>query len=381
MTATIFAARAAWLPRLCTILGASLVLAACGTKPEQSADLPPLVSVVTPGLSEVTDIVSFTGTINARDEMPITVEGEGGRISAVLVEIGDQVKKGQVLARLSTSVIEPQVNSLRAALEEARTSAELAAADYRRAQGVAASGALSKQEIERRRGAAANAEARVKVAAAQLAEVQARRGRTEIRAPMDGVVLTRTAEVGQTATVGGEPLFRLGRGGEIEMRGRVAEQDMAALAVGQPTKVYVTGVDEPFIGTVRLLGAVIDPDTRLGSIRIALPSDRNLRPGAFARGEVVVGTGKHPILPQTAVLSDTNGTYVMRLNADNRVSKLPVKVAGTRSNGVVIESGLQGDERIVSTAGAFLQPGETVRVAEPAQTTVAESTQAKGESR
>ncbi len=279
----------------------------------------------------MTDVVSFTGTIDARDEMPITVEGEGGRISAVLVEIGDQVKKGQVLARLSTSVIEPQVNSLRAALEEARTSAELAAADYRRAQGVAASGALSKEEIERRRGAAANAEARVKVAAAQLAEVQARRGRTDIRAPMDGVVLTRTAEVGQTATVGGEPLFRLGRGGEIEMRGRVAEQDMAALAVGQPTKVYVTGVEEPFIGTVRLLGAVIDPDTRLGSIRIALPSDRNLRPGAFARGEVVVGTGKKPILPQTAVLSDAIGTYVMQLNADNQVSKLPVKVAGTRS--------------------------------------------------
>lgn len=356
-------------------------LGACSAKPEQQATLPPLVSVISPGLSDVTNVVTFTGTINARDEMPITIEGDSGRISAVLVDIGDRVKKGQVLARLSTSVIDPQVNSLRASLEEARTSAELAAAEYRRAEAVAASGALSKEEIESRRGAAANAEARVKVAAAQLAEVQARRGRTEIRAPMDGMVLTRTAEVGQTATVGGDPLFRLSRGGEIEMRGRVAEQDLAALEVGQPAKVYVTGVAEPFIGKVRLLGAVIDPDTRLGSIRIELPSHRQLRPGAFARGEVVVGLERHPVLPQTAVLSDAKGNYVLRVDSDNSVSRQAVKVAGTRNTGVIIESGVNGNERIVATAGAFLQPGEKVRVAEPAQTAVAERAAPSGEAR
>ena len=369
------------LPRRLAVLSLAALLAACGGKPEQTPDLPPLVSVVVPGLSDVINTVTFTGTINARDEMPITVEGEGGRIAAVLVEIGDKVKQGQVLARLSTSVIEPQVNSLRASLEEARTSAELAASDSRRAQGVAASGALSKEEIERRRGAAANAEARVKVAAAQLAEVQARRGRTDIRAPMDGVVLTRTAEVGQTAAVGGEPLFRLGRGGEVEMRGRIAEQDLAALEVGQPAKVLVTGVEQPFVGKVRLLGAVIDPDTRLGSIRIDLPSHRQLRPGAFARGEVVVGQERFPILPQTAVLSDANGTYVMQLDRDNKVSKLPVTVAGTRNAGVIVAAGLSGSERIVTTAGAFLQPGEVVRVAEPADTTVAGKTAAAGDAR
>jgi RND family efflux transporter MFP subunit len=231
------------------------LLTACGKNaPTEAPAATPLVTVIVPGLSDVTDTVTFTGTINARDDMPISLEGDSSRIAAVLVEVGDRVRKGQVLARLNPSVIAPQVASLSAALEAARTSAELAAADYRRAQGVAASGALSTEEMERRRSAATNAQANVKVAAAQLAEVRARFGRTEIRAPADGIVLTRTAEVGQTATLGGEPLFRLGRGGEIEMRGLVAEQDLPRLAVGQPALVRVTGAEQPAVTPVLGVG-------------------------------------------------------------------------------------------------------------------------------
>lgn len=341
-----------------------VTLTACGKKAATApAAQAPLVTVVVPGLSDVTDTVTFTGTINARDEMPISLEGDSSRISAVLVEVGDRVRKGQVLARLNPSVIAPQVASLSAALEAARTSAELAAADYRRAQGVAASGALSTEEIERRRSAANNAQANVKVAAAQLAEVRARFGRTEIRAPADGVVLTRSAEVGQTATLGGEPLFRLGRGGEIEMRGLVAEQDLPKLAVDQPAKVRVTGAAQPYDGKVRLLGAVIDAQNRMGSIKIALPADRNLRPGAFARGEVTVGQAKRPVLPQTAVLTDLKGNYVLVVGADSVVKRRDIKVAGTRNAGVVVESGLSGNEQVVATAAAFLREGEKVRIA------------------
>lgn len=336
---------------------------ACGGKPPPRGNQAPLVSVISPSLSEVPTTITFNGTINARDEMPISVEGEGGRIAAVLVEVGDTVKRGQVLARLSTAVAQPQVASLAAALEEARTSAALSTAEYKRAQAVAASGALSAEEIERRRGAAANADARVKSAAAQLSEARARLGRTDIRAPSDGLVLTRNAEVGQTATVGGEPLFRLGRGGEIEMRGRVAEQDLPQLTVGQPAKVYVTGVKQPFDGKVRLLGAVIDPDTRLGSMRIELAQSPLLRPGAFARGEVTVRTEQLRMLPQTAVLTDADANYVLVIDDEKKVRRKAVTVGGTRAGGVVIDQGLSGDERIVATAAAFLTIGETVRIA------------------
>jgi RND family efflux transporter MFP subunit len=328
--------------------------------PERRPSGPARVTVILPALADVADVVTFTGAIAARDEMPITVEGEGGRVSAVLVETGDRVRAGQVLARLDTSVLQPQVGSLSASLEEARANAELAQADYRRAAAVASSGALSAQEIERRRSVAIGAEAKVKVAAAQLEEARARLRRTEIRAPQAGLVLTRSVEVGQTASGGGEPLFRLGRGGQIEMRGQVAEQDLPRLAPGQPVEVRVTGIEQPFVGKVRLLGAVIDPQTRLGSVRVDLEPHPNLRPGAFARAAVQVGFGRRPILPQSAVLSDAEGTFVVVVEAGDTVARRAVRVSGSQREGLVIAAGLEGTERVVLTAGPFLRLGEKV---------------------
>lgn len=331
--------------------------------PTTAQDSMPLVTVMTPRLRPVTASVSFTGTISARHDMPIGTEGEGGRIIAVYVEAGDKVRRGQILARLDPSVIMPQVNRLDASLEEARAQAALSEAEYRRAKGVEAAGALSAEEIERRRAASVTDDARVKVAAAQLAEAQAHLERTEVRAPAEGVVLTRNAEVGQNAVPGGEPLFRLASGAEIEMRGQIAEQDLARIQIGQPATVYLTGIAEPFNGRVRLLGAVIDPETRLGEIRVALESHPSLRPGAFARGLVSVSESQRAVLPQTAVLADEQGNYVLIVNAEQKVERRAVRVADTTADGIVIAEGLQGDERVISTAGGFLRPDEQVAVA------------------
>jgi RND family efflux transporter MFP subunit len=324
----------------------------------------PLVSVIVPKVAPVTSTVTFTGTIFARYDIPIGVEGDAGRVVAIYVEAGDRVKRGQLMAKLDQSVLLPQANRLQASLEEARAQAALSMAEYNRAKGVEASGALSAEEIERRRAASVTDEARVNVAAAQVAEMQARIARTEIRAPSDGLVLTRTAELGQTANPGGEPLFRLARGGEIEMRGQVAEQDMVRLKLDQPASVYLTGIAKPFSGHVRLLGAVIDPKTRLGEIRIALDPDSTLRPGAFASGQVTVGQATRPVLPQTAVLSDLQGSYVYVVNADKVVERRTVRVSDTTPAGVVIGEGLNGDEQVISLAGGFLRPGERVEIAE-----------------
>lgn len=331
-----------------------------------SRDSIPLVSVVVPTLKHVTTAVTFTGTIAARYDMPIGIDGDAGRIVAVKAEAGDHVKKGQVLAQLDTSVLEPQVNRLAASLDQARAQAALSAAEYRRAKAVESAGALSAEDIEKRRAAAVTDDASVKVAAAMLAEAQARLARTSVVAPTDGVVLTRKAEVGQTASPGGDALFRLASGGEIEMRGQVAEQDLTALQVGQGASVYLTGLSKPFAGRVRLLGAVIDPQTRLGDIRVSLQPDPTLRPGAFARASVTTAQVERPILPQTAVLSDDEGTYVFVVSAQGTVRRRSVHVGGTTPDGVIISGGLTGDERIVAAAGAFLRDGESVSVAPPA---------------
>ena len=192
----------------------------------------PLISVMTPALKAVTSNVTFSGGIAARYDMPIGNDGDTGRVVAVYVEAGDHVRRGQILAKLDDSVLIPQVNRLAASLEQARAQAELSQAEYKRALGVAAAGALSAEDIEKRRATAVTDAANVKVAAAQLAEGEARLKRTRISAPIDGVVLTRKAEVGQIANPGGEALFRVASGGEVEMRGQLAEQDLAQVKVG-----------------------------------------------------------------------------------------------------------------------------------------------------
>jgi RND family efflux transporter MFP subunit len=320
----------------------------------------PTVSVTQAGLSSVPTTVSIIGNIAARYDMPIGVEGDAGRVAAIYVEAGDHVKRGQVLARLNVSVLQPQVANLEAALEQARAEADLADAEYRRAQAVGASGALSAEETQRRRSAGVTAAAKVKVAAAQLAEAQARLARAEVRAPADGIILTRNVEVGQTATPGGDALFRLSEGGEIELRGQVAEQDLPLLKVGQAVNVRLTGTSHVYPGQVRLLPAVIDPQTRLGMARVSLTPDPNLRPGAFARAEVTVSNAERSVLPQTAVLNDDKGSYVLIVNEQNKVERRAVRVSGMVPGGVTIAEGISGKDQVVATAGAFLQEGEQV---------------------
>ena len=326
----------------------------------------PLVSVTSPGVTSVTSTVTFTGTVAARYDMPIGIEGDAGRIIGVYVEAGDHVKRGQLLAKIDESVWQPQVNRLAASLEQAKAQAALSAAEYRRAAAVESAGALSAEEIEKRRALSVTDAANVKVAEAMLAEAQARLARTRVVAPTDGTVLTRHAEVGQTASPGGEALFRLASGGEIEMRGQVAEQDLSVLTVGQPASIYLVGSTKPYEGRVRLLGAVIDPQSRLGDIRIALKPDPALRPGAFARGSVSVSKADRPVLPQTAVMSDSKGPYVYVVGKGDKVERRDVQVGGTISAGIIISGGLTGQERIIATAAGFLREGEQVVVAKPA---------------
>ena len=373
-TADADGARRKWLIRgvaLAVVLAVAITLwVSYRSKPTLTAladkTQAPLISVMTPALKSVTSNITFSGGIAARYDMPIGNDGDTGRVVAVYVEAGDHVRRGQILAKLDDSVVIPQVNRLAASLEQARAQAELSQAEYKRALGVAAAGALSAEDIEKRRATAVTDGANVKVAAAQLAESQARLRRTRITAPIDGVVLTRKAEVGQIANPGGEALFRVASGGEVEMRGQLAEQDLAQVKVGDPATVYLTGLPRGFTGRVRLLGAIIDPLTRLGEIRIALAPDPALRPGAFARGSVIIGKAQRPVVPQTAVLADTAGSYVFIVNAQGKAERRAVHVVDTGDDGIVIGSGLSGSERVVTTAGGFLRDGEPVQVASAA---------------
>jgi HlyD family secretion protein len=329
---------------------------------DKDGSVPPLVTVVVPSVGNVVTTVSVTGQISATNDMPIGVEGDGGRIAAVLVEPGDKVKRGQVLARINPLTAQSQVESAQASLDDLRAAAASAQAEYARAE--KARDSFSVEEFERRRTAALTAVAKAKVAEAQLSEAQSRWQRMIVVAPSDGIVLTRAAEVGQIAMPGAAPLFRLARDGAIEMRGEVAEQDMPRLKVGQTALVRLDGVPQPFAGKIWQIGAVIDGATRQGTVRIALPADdQNLRPGAFARADIQAGATVGVILPQTAVLSDEHGTYTLIVGANERVERRAVNVVGARSEGLLVDTGLSGNERVIAVAGAFLRAGEQVKVA------------------
>lgn len=324
----------------------------------------PMVSVIVPGVQPVSSEVMVTGTIAARHDLPIGDAGAAGRIDKVYVQVGDRVRKGQILAQIDDSVLVPQVNELAAALARARAQAALSAAEYRRARAIGPQGGLSVQNIEQTQATAAMDTANVKMVAAQLAQKRADLALTRVVTPVPGIVLTRNAEVGQVASPGGPALFTIEDGGRVELVGQVAEQDLSALKVGQKASVYLVGYPRPFPGHIWLLGATIDAQNRLGQVRIALDPNPALRPGAFAHATIMVSRAERPVVPQTAIQSDGSQTYVYIVGPRDLIERRNVQVGSAIPAGVVIDRGLTGRERVVSLAGGFLQSGERVQVAD-----------------
>ncbi|MCI4590609.1 efflux RND transporter periplasmic adaptor subunit [Sphingobium sp. BYY-5] len=322
----------------------------------------PVVTVVSPGQSTVARTVSATGSLAARVDMPVGVIGEGGMVTRVLVQPGDWVRAGQVLATVERSVQTEQIRSLAAQLEVQRANAKLAQAQLDRAKALVGRGFISAADIDQRTATRDQAEAQVRVAAAQLAEQQARTGRLDIRAPAAGLVLTRTVEPGQIVQAGGGGvLFRMAKDGEMEMQAQVAEADLATLRANNGATITPIGSKAQFAGRVWQVSPVVDPQTRQGIARIAVPYNPAIRPGGFASAMITSGSGSAPLLPESAVQNDAKGSYVYIVNAKNQVERRDVTVGQVSDAGVAVTGGITGTEKIVTSAGAFLAPGQKVK--------------------
>lgn len=328
--------------------------------PEAPPSSVPEVTVVIPGSRPVADAVVAPGSIAARRDAGVGVQGEGGRVLRVLVEPGQQVARGQVLAVIDKGVQEQTALQLAAAVRQAEADARLAEANLQRAQALVGKGFISRADIDQRTATRDSAQARVNVTRAQLAEQRERIARLDVRAPAAGLVLSRNVEAGQVVSPGSGALFRIAEGGVLEMRAQVAEQDMARLKVGMPAEVTPVGSTTVYSGRVWLLDPVIDAGTRQGIARVQLAYAPGLRVGAFARARIDAGQAARPVLPQSAVLADSQGNYVYVLGADNRVQRRSVKVGSVSDEGVSITGGLNGPEKVVASAGAFLKPGDKI---------------------
>ena len=320
----------------------------------------PTVTVVTPGQTTVEGQITATGTLSARREMPVGVVGEGGRVVSVPVDAGDWVRQGQVLASIDRSVQSQQAQSAAASVQVAQADANLAQANLDRALQLVERGFVSTADVDRLTATRDAAVARVRVAQAQLRELRARNARLNIVAPASGYVLERNVETGQTVGAGSPPLFRIARGGELEMQARLSEDALSSIRVGTTAEIRPVGTDRTFTGSVWQISPTISQQDRQGTARIALPFAPGLRPGGFATATIASGTVVAPILPESAVLSDRDGAYVLIVNGEDKAERRAVTTGTVTSKGIVISEGLTGTERVVLRAGGFLTEGETV---------------------
>jgi len=321
----------------------------------------PLVTVATPGQEAVTRIASATGSLAARVDMPVGVVGEGGRVLAVHVQPGDWVGAGQILATIERSVQAEQISQLAAQVEVNRADAKLAQANLDRARALVGDGFISKADIDLRTANRDAANARVNVSIAQLNQMRAQVGRLDIRAPERGLVLTRTVEPGQVVGGASGVLFRIARGGEMEMRALLSENELAQLKVGTVAKVTPVGFSRSFEGSVWQIAPVIDATNRQGIVRIALPVDPALRAGGFANAQIAMERVAATVLPESAVQSDPSGSYVYIVGKNNKIERRNVTTGAVTANGIAVTKGLTGKEQVVLYAGGFLNPGETVK--------------------
>jgi RND family efflux transporter MFP subunit len=321
----------------------------------------PSVTVVVPGRQDVPAIISATGSLAARRDMPVGVPGEGGQIERVLVEPGQWVRAGQVLAVINRSVQGQEAAQQAAQIQVAQADLRLAQNELDRAQALVSRGFVSQADLDRKRAARDAAAARVRVAQATLGATRARIGRLDVRAPTGGLVLSRSVEAGQVVGAGSPALFRIAANGEMELAARLPQTDLARLSVGVPVTVTPVGSSEQFQGVIWQVSPVIDPQTRQGVARISIPYNQVLRPGGFAAAEIRAGSTTAPLLPESAVLTDDAGTYVMIVGPNNTVQRRAVRIASVTDRGVVVGQGLSGNERVVESAGAFLNPGERIR--------------------
>lgn len=318
------------------------------------------VTVVAPGNESVVRAISATGTLAARREIPVGVVGEGGQVARVFVDAGDWVEQGQVMVSIERSVQTQQLASLEAQIGVSRADMQLAQNELDRALKLVDRGFISKADVDRKTAARDSARARVKVSEAQMNEMRARTARLDIRAPVGGFVLERNVEPGQTVSAGSGILFRLAQGGQMELQAQLGEADLAQISVGVAATVTPVGSEQQFTGQVWQIAPMINEQSRQGVARISLPFDRALKPGGFASVDIKAGAMTAPILPESAIQTDREGSYVYIVGKDNKAVRRNVKTGIVTQKGIAVIGGLDGTERVVLFAGGFLNPGEVV---------------------
>jgi RND family efflux transporter MFP subunit len=320
------------------------------------------VALIHPRLEEWPRLLPANGDIAAWQEASIGAEISNYRLTEVLVNVGDRVRKGQILARIAADTVAAEVAQTQAAVAENEASLAEARANAARARQLVAAGFYSNQQATQSITAEQTAEARLNAARARLKGDELRLAQTRVLAPDDGVISARTAAV-VAMVVPGLELFRLIRGGRLEWRAELPETELARIKPGTPATLNLSEGAQ-VKGHVREIAPTIDPKTRNGLVYVDLATAPGLRAGMFARGEFQLGRAPALTLPQSAVLPREGYAYVFRLETKDKVAQAKVSLGRRQGERIEIAAGLDPEARVVESGVGFLSDGDTVRVVE-----------------
>jgi HlyD family secretion protein len=348
---------------------------------------PPAVTVVAAIKREIVEILPVTGTVTPRQEVAVGADVSGLLVMELNADIGDMVKQGDILARLDASTLTTQLAQFEAqeaqnAASRAQTEAQIVDAEigvrqaqesFDRAQKLAKSGVAAPASLDTARNAFDSASAKLntarqglaavdaqaKLIAAQKSELKLRIEKAEVKAPADGLVLARNAQLGAVVSGAGGPLFRIAWAGKSEMAADVPEMTLASVKIGAPVVVTVIGSPEPLQGMVRLIGPEISAATRLGKVYVTLPEGATVKPGAFARGEIELVRRVAVSVPASSLMYRGLEAYV--LTVKDGVAQARIVKTGARAGGFVeISDALVEGEDVIERAGTFIADGDKV---------------------
>lgn len=327
---------------------------------EQKAAL--TVTIVQPEQQNWKQTFTANGNIAAWQEVVIGSELSGQRLTRVNVNVGDEVKRGQVLAEINSDTIRADLAAAKASYAEAQAVLADAVTNNKRIQQLRNTGAISAQELTQYQTSQATAQARLDASRAQIESNQLRLAQTQVISPDNGVISARTATVGSLAQTGQE-LFRLIRDHRLEWRAEVTTSDLYKLKQGMNARIFSPDPAQPAItGKVRIIAPVIDPQTRYGLVYVDLPATQAFRMGMFVKGEFDLGEKPALTIPQTALLLRDGFAYVFIVGKNNRVAQQKVTVGRRLADRVEILD-LPANVKLVASGTGFLTDGDLVTVA------------------
>jgi HlyD family secretion protein len=348
----------------------------------------PAATVVTAAVARLTETVPVNGSLVARETVAVMPQVTGYQVVEVAADVGDTVAKGAVLVRLDSAPLEAQLKQTDAEIAAARATiaqnasqiegqqATLtqATSSLERARKLLASGAGAQSRLDEAEATFAGATASLQAArdalntaSAQLEQIRARReelalqrARTDVVAPVAGVIATRSANVGQNAGMDATAMFTIIENGEIEFDGQIIETALGQVKPGQAARLRLSGFEERR-GSVRLLSPNVDPKTRLGSVRITIDDDRGLPIGIFASAVITTDARDAVTVPLSAVVPSTAGNTIQVVGDDGVIEVRKVATGIVENDLIEIATGLSAGETVVAKSGPFFRDGMKIR--------------------